>query len=91
MPEQEGGLPQINMADDEEGASPEQRAHLAHGMHSQGNPLLLHTNNQRGPPEQRATQAHGVQGGGKGMGQDPSQRGRGGHPPSSRARHSCAV
>ena len=87
MPEQEGGIPQSQREDDGERASPEQREHLAHGMHGQGDPSPRTTSTQRGPPKQRVPQAHVMQGGGGGMGQYHSQRGRGGHPLSSRACH----
>ena len=60
MPEQEGGVPQIHREEDGERESPEQRAHLAHGMQGQGDPILRTTSTQRGPPEKRAPQAHGV-------------------------------
>ena len=91
MTELEGGLPWSQRAEDEEEASPEHHALLAHGMHGQGDPLFHNTSTNRGPPKKSAPQAHGVQGGGGRMGQDPSQKGRGGHPLSSCARHSCAV
>ena len=64
MPEKEGGLPQSQGEDDGEGASPKQHAHLAHGMHGQGDPSPRTTSTQRGPPEQRGPQGQGVQGGG---------------------------
>ena len=51
MPKREEGSPRRQEAED--GAHPEQRAHLAHGMHGQGasqNP----TNAPKGPPKQRA-------------------------------------
>ena len=75
MPEQERGIPQSQREDDGEGVSPEQRAHLVHGMHGQGDPSPRTTSTQRGPPEQRVPQAHGVQGGGEGNGAGPQPEG----------------
>ena len=61
MTEREEGIPRRQEA--EEGAPPEQRVLLAHGMHGWGGPQNP-TNAPRGPPKQRAPPAHSVQGGG---------------------------
>ena len=81
MPKKEGGLPQSQREDDGEGAPPEQRAHLAHGMHGHGYPSPRTTSTQRGLPKQHAPKAHGVQGGREGNGAGPQPEGEGGPPP----------
>ena len=58
MPEREEGSPRRQ--EDEEGAPPDQRALLAHGMHGWGG-TQNQTNTPRGSPEQRAPPAHGMQ------------------------------
>ena len=81
MPEQEPPPPKIHRKDDRERASPEQRAHLAQGMHGKGESSPCTTSTQRGPPEQRVLKAHGMQGGGEGNGAGPQPEGEGGAPP----------
>ena len=77
MPRWEEGIPRTQEEEEEEGVSPKQR--VLPGAQTQ-------TNNQRGPPEKCAPPVHGVEGGGGGLGPDPSPKGRGGDPPSSCAR-----
>ena len=57
MPEQEEGSPRRQEA--KEGAPPEQRALLAHGMHGRGG-TQNQTNAPRGPPDHCAPPAHSM-------------------------------
>ena len=78
MPEREEGSPWRQ--GDEEGAPPEQRAILAHGMHGRGG-TQNQTNALRGPPKERAPPVHRMQGLGGESGAGPQPEGEGGTPP----------